>query len=212
MLAIAALESQRNRCLVIGEDLGTVAAGFRERMADANVLSCRVFYFEKEQQRFRRPDEYPALASVSVTTHDLPTLRGFWNAADITAKARLGTFKAQAEEARARAMRDEEKRLVLQALASEGLLPGEISPTDADHTDWVPELAAAVHLFLARAPSMLLMVQLEDLANEMHQANLPGSVTEYPNWRRRLSRGLAALLADLGIEGQMTAITSERTR
>ena len=77
LLAIAALESQRNRCLVIGEDLGTVAAGFRERMAAANVLSCRVFYFEREWEQFRRPGEYPAQASVSAATHDLPTLRGF---------------------------------------------------------------------------------------------------------------------------------------
>ena len=135
LLAIAALESQRNRCIVIGEDLGTVPAGFRERMAEANVLSCRIFYFERERERFRRPGEYPALASVSAATHDLPTLRGFWNADDIAAKARLGTFKLADEEARARAARTREKQLLLQALASEGLLPDGLSPSDADHLD-----------------------------------------------------------------------------
>ncbi len=212
LLAIAALESQRNRCIVIGEDLGTVPAGFRERMAEANVLSCRIFYFERERERFRRPGEYPALASVSAATHDLPTLRGFWNADDIAAKARLGTFKLADEEARARAARTREKQLLLQALASEGLLPDGLSPSDADHLDWTPDLVGAVHLYLARTPSMLLLVQLDDLANEMHQANLPGSTTEYPNWRRRLSRRLGDLLSDPAIREQMGAIASARTR
>ncbi len=212
LLAIAALESQRNRCLVIGEDLGTVPEGFRERMAAANVLSCRVFYFEREQERFRRPDEYPALSSVSAATHDLPTLRGFWNADDIAAKARSGMFKPAEEEARARAARTGEKYLLLQALASDGLLPDGLSPSDAGRLDWTPDLAGAVHLYLARTPSMLLMVQLDDLANEMHQANLPGSTTEYPNWRRRMSRGLGDLLSDPAIQGQMAAITSERAK
>ncbi len=212
LLAIAALESQRNRCLVIGEDLGTVAAGFRERMAAANVLSCRVFYFEREREQFRRPGEYPAQASVSAATHDLPTLRGFWNGDDITAKSHLGNFKSAEEEPHARAARAAEKQLLLQALASEGLLSDGLRPSDADRLDWTPELTGAVHLYLARTPSTLLMVQLDDLANEMHQANLPGSTTEYPNWRRRLSRRLGDLLGDPAIRAQMASITSARAK
>ncbi len=212
LLAIAALESQRNRCLIIGEDLGTVPAGFRERMAEANVLSCRVFYFEREQEQFRRPDEYPVLASVSAATHDLPTLRGFWNADDIAAKARLGTFMSAEQETQARAARAGEKYLLLHALAREGLLPDWLSPLDDDHVDWTPDLAGAVHLYLARTPSMLLVVQLDDLANELHQANLPGSTSGYPNWRRRLSRQLEDLLGDPAIRAQMAAIASARVK
>jgi (1->4)-alpha-D-glucan 1-alpha-D-glucosylmutase len=210
MLAIATLESQRNRCLLVGEDLGTVPAGFRERMAAANVLSCRVFYFERERDHFHRPNEYPALASVSAATHDLPTLRGFWKSDDIDAKSRLGIFQTAGEEAHARSARDSEKRLLLQALANEGLLPDGFSPADADHLDWSTDLAGAVHLYLARTPSKLLMVQLDDLADELHQANLPGSTTEYPNWRRRLSRGLEGLLNDPAVRGHIATINSIR--
>ncbi|MGB5948349.1 MAG: 4-alpha-glucanotransferase [Parvibaculum sp.] len=212
LMAIAALESQRNECLIIGEDLGTVPAGFRERMSGANMLSCRVLYFERGHDRFHQPEEYPALASVSASTHDLATLHGFWTGDDIAAKAQLGALATAEEEARARAERAHDKRLLLQALADEGLLPQGADPSDADRTAWSPELGSALHLYLARTPACLVMVQLDDLAGEEHQANLPGSTTQYPNWRRRLSRDLSELLNDPAIRCQMEEITAERAR
>jgi 4-alpha-glucanotransferase len=212
LLAVAALESQRNRCIVIGEDLGTVPDGFRERMADANVLSCRVLYFEHEGDDFRRPREYPALAAVSVSTHDLATLRGFWEGEDISAKSRLGLFKSGDEEALVRAGRSSEKQKLLNALAAEGLLPHEIPASDAGHLAWSALLAQAVHLYLARAPSGLMMVQLDDLMGEAHQANLPGSTTQYPNWRRRLSHALDDVLADDAMWRATAAIAAERAK
>ena len=209
LLAIAALESQRNRCMIIGEDLGTVPAGFRERMADANVLSTRVYYFEREHGRFRAPSEYPTLAAVTATTHDLPTLRGFWVGDDIAAKAQLGTLTPD-EATQARAARAHEKRLLLRALADEDLMPAGLEQANAEGLDWSPILTRAVHLYLSRTPSKLLMIQLDDLANQMHQANLPGSTTEYPNWRRRLSRALVDLLTDPVVREQMAATTVAR--
>ncbi len=212
LLAIAALESQRHRCAVIGEDLGTVSAGFRERMAAANVLSCRIFAFERDGGRFRRPHEYPALASVSAATHDLATLAGFWGGDDIAAKAKLGLFKSPEEEANARASRSADKRLLLQALADEALLPDGVSPPDADRLGWTPELALAVHAYLARSPSLLFLAQLDDLAGVAHQANLPGSTTQYPNWRRRQARTLDELFADPATQKEMTVIAAERAK
>ena len=211
-LAIAALESHRNRCLVIGEDLGTVPEGFRERMSEANVLSCRVFYFEGGHDRYRRPAEYPPLAAVSVSTHDLATLRGFWDGCDLSAKARLELFKSAEDEAAARAHRRAEKRRLLQGLADEGLLTPGMSPSDVDHVAWSPELSRAVHCYLARTPSALLLVQLDDLAGEPHQINLPGSTTQYPNWRRRFTRSLDELLTDPDVEQQMRAIAADRAK
>lgn len=210
LMAIAALESRRNECLIIGEDLGTVPAGFRERMSAANMLSCRVLYFERAHDRFHRPEEYPALASVSASTHDLATLHGFWTGDDIAAKAQLGTLATAEEEARARAERARDKRFLIQALADEGLLPEGADPSDAGHIAWSPELGSALHRYLARTPSCLVMVQLDDLAGEEHQANLPGSTTQYPNWRRRLSRDLSELFSDPAIRRQMEEITAER--
>jgi len=212
LLAIAALESHRHRCAVIGEDLGTVQTGFRERMAAANVLSCRIFAFEREHDRFRRPNEYPPLASVSAATHDLATLSGFWSGADIAAKAKLGLFKSPAEAAQARSGRAVDKRLLLQALADEALLPEGVLPADLDSLDWSPELVLAVHAYLARSPSLLFLAQLDDLAGEARQANLPGSTTQYPNWRRRQARTIDDLFDDAATKKQMTTIAVERAK
>jgi 4-alpha-glucanotransferase len=218
LLGIAALESQRNQCVVIGEDLGTVPAGFRERMAAANVLSSRILYFEHEQDRFRRPAEYPPLALVSAATHDLATLRGYWTSDDITTKARLGIITTAAAEEQALAERERDKNMLLKALADEGLLPSGIEAVDAQidaqidaqHVTWVPELSSAINRYLARTPSLLLAVQLDDVAGERQQANLPGSTVQYPNWRRRLTHSLEELRADDRLRTDMTRISDER--
>jgi 4-alpha-glucanotransferase len=203
LIAIAALESRRNRCMVIGEDLGTVPAGFRERMAEAGILSCRILYFEREGGRYHRPDQLPKLAAVADATHDLPTLRGYWSGEDISAKLRLGILDAGREK-EFRDEREEDKRQLLQALELEGLYePNKVA-------DWSPALAAAIQSFLARAPSLLFLAQLEDLTGELHQANLPGSVTGYPNWQRRLRLSLAEIASDPAVGESVAAIVRER--
>ena len=212
LLSIAALESWRNRCVLIGEDLGTVPDGFRERMANANVLSCRILYFEVEHDRFRRPAELPRLAAVSAATHDLATLHGYWLAEDITAKTQLGIITSIDDERQSRIDRATDKRLLLQALAEETLLPHGIDVADSDQIAWSPQLANAVHAYLARSQCLLLIVQLDDLTDERQQANLPGSSTEFPNWRRRLNRSLEALLADNDLKAAMIMIADERKR
>ena len=210
VLSIAALESQRNRCVVIGVDLGTVPAGFRERMANANVLSCRILYFEVEHDRFRRPVELPQLASVSAARHDLATLHGYWLAGDISAKAQLGIITFVGDEQQARIERARDKRSLLQALADEDLLPHDVNVADSEHIAWTPQLTNVVHAYLARSQCLLLIVQLDDLTDERQQANLPGSVTEYPNWRRRLKRSLEEMIADDNLQAAMMVINVER--
>lgn len=210
LLSIAALESRRKKCIVIGEDLGTVAAGFRERMADANVLSCRVLYFEQNHGGFRRPAGFPELAAVSATTHDLATLRGYWTAEDIALKARLGIFKSVEEAVRARRERERDKQLLVKALENEGLLPAGFESVEAAQAPWSAEIANAVHIYLARSPALLLTVQLDCLAGEQQQTNLPGSSWEYPNWRRRLDRSLEDIAADPVIKSAVAAIAQAR--
>jgi (1->4)-alpha-D-glucan 1-alpha-D-glucosylmutase len=210
LLAIAALESQRNHCLIVGEDLGTVPTGFRERLAGANVLSSRVLYFEHSDDGFNPPKAYPGLAAVSVSTHDLATLDGYWVGDDLAAKERLGLFKDEAEKANALKTRTDDKRHLLTALSEQGLLPEGIAPDDAATLVWTPQLTAAVHAYLSGAPSTLFMVQMDDFVGQLHQANLPGSVTEYPNWRRRLTLTLEELFADPKLAGAMAAIGKAR--
>jgi 4-alpha-glucanotransferase len=181
-------------------------------MAAANVLSCRIFAFEREHGRFRRPGEYPPLAAVAAATHDIATLSGFWNGCDIAAKAELGQFKSAEQEAEASAERMADKRQLLQALAEEALLPEGVSPAEAESVAWSEALALAVHAYLARSPSLLFLAQLDDLALQAHQANLPGSTTQYPNWRRRQARTIDDLFTDTVVQKELTTIAAERAK
>jgi len=187
LLGILALESHRNRCLVIGEDLGTVPDGFRERMAAMNILSYKVLYFEKDGDRFKRPREYPKLALACIATHDLATLSGFWRSTDILLKEKLNLYPSPEDERNELRDRSHDRGLLLDALAKEGLLPNGVNPDDPDGTPLTPALAAAIHGYLARSPACVMMVQIDDLMEEPEQINLPGTVDERPNWRRRLS-------------------------
>jgi 4-alpha-glucanotransferase len=193
LLALVALESQRAGCLVVGEDLGTVPEGFRERMAAADVLSYRVLYFEQTGDRFKRPNEYPALALACVTTHDLATLWGYWRGADIALKQELGQYPSEQAVDTEKSARVHERHLLLRALEVEGLLPQGRDPNNVDGAPMDANLAAAMHAFLARSPAQILLIQIDDLMEEHEQINLPGTNEERPNWRRKLSQPLEAL-------------------
>lgn len=209
LLSIAALESQLCQCVVVGEDLGTVPEGFRERMAAANVLSTRVLYFEQENGRFRRPAEYPALASVTATTHDLATFRGYWDGVDISEKAATGILRSTEEEAAARNQRSWEKRQLVDALFDEGLLASEMVEMGAEKIEWSVALLEAILIYLAKSNGFLFVAQLDDLYGEAHQANIPGTLVP-ENWRRRPNRSLDSLREDASLRKMLTAIASAR--
>jgi 4-alpha-glucanotransferase len=193
LLAIVCLESHRNRCVVVGEDLGTVPEGFRDRMAAANILSYRLFFFEKANEQFKAPKDYPALALACVTTHDLATLAGFWAYADIELKAQLGLYPDAAGAEAERQARIHDKWLMLIALQQQGLLPPGRDPAHVDAKPMDSELIAAVHGYLALSPAKILLVQLDDLMEETEQTNVPGTIDERPNWRRKLSKPVACV-------------------
>ena len=181
LIGILALESHRNRCLVVGEDLGTVPDGFRERMAAANVLSYRVLFFEQDAESgdYLPPDAYPPLAVAMAGSHDLPTLRGWWDGTDVGLKARLGLLPGEGEEDRQKERRDRDRACLADALRREGLLEGDAPAA-------VPWEAA--HRFLARSRAALALVQIDDVTGEADPVNVPGTSTQHPNWRRKLSR------------------------
>jgi 4-alpha-glucanotransferase len=193
-----ALESRRNACAVIGEDLGTVPEGFREAMQAANVLSYRVLMFERHaDSSFKPPCEYPIFAAASTSTHDLATLKGFWLGRDIEWRQQLRLYPDNGAEAADTAERSHDRLLLLQALAREGLLAaerfGEFLPA-ADRPVYSDGLAEAICAYIARSRASLALVQVEDVIGECEQANLPGTVDGHPNWRRRLPVPLEDLL------------------
>jgi 4-alpha-glucanotransferase len=187
MAAILAVESHRARCLVVGEDLGTLPRGFRPALRRAGILSCRVFYFERERNEGFAPARRYRHASVaSVTTHDLPTLRGFLEEQDIDWRARLDLFHSVEEAEQNRRERKRDRARLVRLLQRAGLLESA--------NPGLEETALALHRWLARTPAALMLVQLEDLALQLDQTNLPGTTTEHPNWSRRLEQDLDRLL------------------
>jgi len=178
LLAQVALESQRARCLIVGEDLGTVPEGMSERLMASGILSYSVLWFERRDGRIKPPPEWRRLAAACVSTHDLPTLTGWWEGADIAEKRALGLL----DDPGAEAARAAEKAALIALLQDEDLLEGEV-----DLAQPMPlAVAAAIHAFVSATPSLLALVQADDLAGERVAVNLPGTDTERPNWRRRL--------------------------
>jgi len=187
LLAILTLESQRNRCLVIGEDLGTVPDDVRHAMELRRILSYRVLYFCRGQGGgFLAPNEFPVNALVTSATHDLATLAGFWEGRDLELRQALGLFPREAMRLQQLEERKRDCAQLLQALEQESLLPPDVSPEPRWPLTMTQPLAMAVQEYLARAPSRVLIVQLEDVFGCRDQVNLPGTVDQYPNWRRKL--------------------------
>ncbi|HYD55555.1 MAG TPA: malto-oligosyltrehalose synthase [Burkholderiales bacterium] len=168
LLAILAAQSRERECLVIGEDLGTVLPEFRAALNEAGVLSYRPLFFEKTGEgAFAPPRAYPREALVCVTTHDLPTWKGYFSQHDLKLREQLGFSVDASRESQSR--RDDGQKLI-EALQREGLDGSALS----------------AHRFIARTPAKLMAVQPEDVFEVQEQANLPGTVAEHPNWQRRL--------------------------
>jgi 4-alpha-glucanotransferase len=183
LIRILALESVRNKVLVVGEDLGTVADEVRETLHRFGILSYRLFYFEKwGDGRMRLPHEYPKQALVSASTHDLPTLAGFWQNRDIEARREVGVFRNEDDYHKSLADRMVDKQRMLDALFNLGLLPRNCPRSAADYKELTGDLHNAIVGFLASTPSTLMVLSEEDLMKQLDQQNLPGTTAEYPNW------------------------------
>lgn len=206
LAGIIALESQRNRCLVIGEDLGTVPEGFREEMQGRAILSYRLLMFERRHGGdFIAPADYPALAAAAISTHDLATLQGFWRGRDLDWRDRIGVYPTSEDADSDRASRAATRESLAKALGGE-----DGTSTAAVALDDPAALADAAHRYLAGGRSRLLLVQLEDLLGEIEQVNLPGTIDEHPNWRRKLRLTLEAILVDPAIRRLVQAIEKAR--
>jgi len=197
LIRILALESVRQQVIIIGEDLGTVEPFVRETLDRFGILSYRLFYFEKRADgAFKTYSEYPERALVSSTTHDLPTLAGFWTGEDIEARRRAGMFPDDAMYRRQVEQRAVEKQKMLDLLHSLNLLPAQAPKSAALMPEMTGDLHNAVIGFLALTPSQLLAVNQEDLTKEIAQQNLPATTWQYPNWSRKMKYTLEQLRSE----------------
>jgi len=177
LLRLLALESHRNRAVVIGEDLGTVPPEFRRRCRDAGIAGMDVLWFRRDGSRFLPPDEWRNDAVAMTTTHDLPTVAGWWRGADLELRGALGL--AGVSET---AQRQADRAALWHAFTESGIATGSAPTADRP----APAVDAAIG-FVAKTPAPLALVPIEDVLGSAEQPNLPGTIDEHPNWRRRLT-------------------------
>ncbi|MDB5569430.1 MAG: 4-alpha-glucanotransferase, partial [Hyphomicrobiales bacterium] len=202
MLACLRVESHRAQCLVIGEDLGTAPEGFSDALMRSGILSYRLLFFERAQDgAFVAPERYPRDALAAVSTHDLPTLAGWWRGLDIDLRSCFGLADAGASE------EDRRARAIDKSKLRDALERNELPASDDHQAPYLP-----VFRYLARSTSMLLALQAEDLAGDVHQANVPGPSLGHPNWRRRLPMDVATLCAPDGLLARSAVAMAEEGR
>jgi 4-alpha-glucanotransferase len=182
LMGLLALESWRHRCIVIGEDLGTVPLGFRKHLSRAAIPGMRVLWFERDSQGgFQPPELWDEHGVALSSTHDLPTLAGWWKGRDIEWHRKLGgdakTLRRQQRD------RARERRKIWKTLKQAGCGAGPLPAPDAP--DRFAD-AAITGLAVTRCP--LALVPVEDFTGEAEQPNIPGTIDEHPNWRRRLKQ------------------------
>jgi 4-alpha-glucanotransferase len=204
LFRLTALESHRHRAIVIGEDLGTVPAGFRERLARAGIYGMSVLWFARNGKGFMPPHDWPSLAVAMTSTHDLPTVAGWWRGTDLDARASCGLLRdAQAE----RTVRSSERDALWAAFKSAKVAEGE-APAAAEATHVVD---AAVH-FVAKTPAQLALLPLEDALALERQPNMPGTIVEYPNWRHRYDAEAASMLDETSVRYRIASLVKRGTQ
>ncbi|WP_134706386.1 4-alpha-glucanotransferase [Rahnella sp. CJA17(1/100)] len=196
LLAILALESQRHRCMVIGEDLGTVPVEIVSKLRESGVYSYKVLYFERdEENNFRAPQSYPVQAMATITTHDLPTLRGYWQSDDLALGKSLGLYRDEAVLQELYADRARARQGLLDGLHHYGCIPKKTGHKAA-LMEMTPILNRGLQRYVADSACALLGLQPEDWLDMGAPVNVPGTSDEYPNWRRKLSHTLEEMFAD----------------
>jgi (1->4)-alpha-D-glucan 1-alpha-D-glucosylmutase len=213
LLGLVALESHRHHCVVIGEDLGTVPDEVRTALARNDILSYRVLWFERDERGcFIDPSSYPEAALAVASTHDLPTIAGWWASDDIALRARRDKLAPGVDLDGLLAQRVRDRRQLLEALVAAGMLPPEMASHPDAATGLAPAIACAAQAYLAATPSTLTMVQAEDALGVREQVNLPGTIDEHPNWRRKLPVELEHWADHDGFGAVLSAVAALRPR
>jgi 4-alpha-glucanotransferase len=156
------------------------------------------------------PGDYPSQSLAVVTTHDLPTLAGFWSGEDLHVRAELGAFPDDAARHRAWEERQRDKVAILSALKREGLLPAGVTEDLATAPVMTTELCESIHLYLARTPASIVLATLEDSLGELSQTNLPGTIDSHPNWTRKYAVRVDEMFCDERLQHLGAVLRSTR--
>ena len=212
LFAILRLESLRQQCVVIGEDLGVVPPEIRERMAHSGILSNALFYFEKyDGVVFKRPEHFAPRCLSMVANHDVPTLTAWWNKTDIALREKIGLLDDKEVLAATIHHRESDLIQVLHWVNNAGLLPAEWLDFNI-HRPFDELLCRAIFHTSGRMASQLVSVQIEDLCFAELPVNIPGTCDEYPNWRRKLPMSIDALLQSEPARQMLASLTEGRAQ
>jgi 4-alpha-glucanotransferase len=208
LIAILALESHRNECVVIGEDLGTVPEEVRLAMERYRIYHYKVLLFERELSgKFKAPNQYVTHALATVTTHDLPTLRGWWESHDIELRDELNLYPSTQVKDEVHRSRAAERVSMMQALNEHGLWGWqEHEPLP----EFSPALARAIQAYLGLSSSNIAMLQIEDLIGMTEAVNVPGTDQEHANWQRKVKLDTAEILARDDVKDMLVAMNKAR--
>ena len=210
LLAILALESHRHQSLVIGEDLGTVPDEIRTKLAGNGVYSYRVFFFEQaDDGGFFSPAHYPEQSMSTLTTHDMPTLTGYWHCDDLALGKKLGLYPTDEILSTLYTSRHENKQSILDTLHGHHSVNDEVG-RNGHNVAMSKALNFGMQLHMAAGSSALLSLQLEDWLEMDKPVNIPGTFNEYPNWRRKLSRNLQDIFNDSSLNNLAANLTEAR--
>ena len=186
LLRLTALESYRHRSIVIGEDLGTVPAGFRDRLARTGIYGMSILWFERDADRFTAPPAWSPNGVAMTSTHDLPPVAAWWRGSDLELRKKYGML---GDEKAARAARRADRISLWRAFSAANPLAGDLPAPD--QTSRVVDEAVS---FIAATPSPLALLPLEDALGQETQPNVPGTIDQHPNWKHRYAGDAAALL------------------
>lgn len=205
LLRLLALESERHRGIVLGEDLGTVPEGFQDQLANRGILGMRVLWFERDGDAYRPPAAWSRAATAMTSTHDLPTVAGWWRGRDLEWRRDLGLLGDEPAVAAEYAARGRDRALLWQAMQASGAAGRDMPPPEQP----VPAVDAAAR-HVGRAACELVMLPLEDALAEPEQPNLPGTLHEHPNWRRRTPGPAEAILDAPEVAARLAGLAQAR--
>jgi 4-alpha-glucanotransferase len=225
LLRLIALESWRHRAIIIGENLGTVPESFETARRDTGMLGINVLWFQRHSPstepaadaraerasatpvdsdsstpvHFIPPSQWSNDAIATTTTHDLPTVVGWWRGQDIAWRVRLGLLAEGEDEAQLRQQRAHERHALWRSLADANLV---------DPTLPVPEAAplSEILALVGQTKGPLHIAPLEDVLSIAGQPNLPGTIEQHPNWQRRLPVRVCAMFGDAAVRARLIAL------
>ncbi|MEG9532101.1 4-alpha-glucanotransferase [Mannheimia indoligenes] len=205
LLSILALESQRHQCLIIAEALGTVPEGILESLEEKGILAYNIFYFEKAENSYKSLEDYPYQAMTTLSTHDLPTIQGYWKGYDFELGEKFDTYPSKAVLRKLKEERSYDRLNIRTAV--EKVM--ELEPNEVGIT---VKFTHQLQRYVAHTNSALFGTQPEDWLNMLEPVNIPGTSTEYPNWRRKLSASTEQIFANPDIQKLLTDINTIRKK